>query len=248
VQDVAAEGVFDYRYVKLDNPFEKDVWLEATEIVPGNTRVLHHVIVTAHHPDDERMERWITGYAPGTQSEFYPDGSAVRLPKGWKLKFQLHYTASGKAESDVTRLGLHLTENPGGKEYKTAVIMNGKFAIPPGAPEHPCEKSLKIRNDVTLYAINPHMHYRGKRMSFEVHRPDGRREMLLSVPNYNFNWQRSYVLAEPVRIPAGSQILVRNAWDNSILNPHNPDPAKEVRWGDQSFEEMFFATLGYVED
>lgn len=247
-QRVAAEGVFDYRYVMLDNPFDRDVWLSATEIVPGNSRVLHHVIVTAHHPSDEKVEKWITGYAPGTQGEPYPAGSAVMLPKGWKLKFQIHYTASGKEERDVTRLGLHLASAKPDREYKTLIIMNGNFAIPPGAAEYASKKSHQVGHDVLLYAINPHMHYRGKRMSFEVKYPDGRREMLLSVPDYNFNWQRTYVFAEPVRIPAGSRIEVRNAWDNSKLNPHNPDPGKEVRWGDQSFEEMFFATLGYVEE
>lgn len=247
-QKVAAEGVFDYRYVTLDNPFDEDVWLTATEVNPGNTRVLHHVIVTARHPEVKQFEKWITGYAPGSGAYKYPEGSAVRLPKGWNLRFQLHYTASGKEEQDVTRLGLHFMKEKQEKEFKTQIVMNRRFKIPPGEREHPEEKQFKMRKPSTLYAINPHMHYRGKRMSFQAEYPDGRIEPLLSVPNYNFNWQRTYILKEPLKIPAGTTIKVANAWDNSALNPHNPDPKKSVRWGDQSFEEMFFATLNYIED
>jgi hypothetical protein len=247
-QKIATEGVFKYRYVTLDNPFDEDVWLTATEISPGNTRVLHHVIVTAIQPGKKDRVQWITGYAPGTRGSRYPDGSAIRLRKGWKLRFQLHYTASGKQETDISRLGLHFTTEPAKKEFRTAIIANQKFRIPPGALEYPAEKSLTIGKDTVLYAINPHMHFRGKRMSFEARFPDGRREPLLSVPNYNFNWQRTYVLEKPLRLPAGTRILVRNAWDNSALNPHNPDPTREVGWGDQSFDEMFFATLGYIEE
>lgn len=247
-QEVAAEGVFDYRYVTIDNPFDEDVWLTATEINPGNTRVLHHVIVTAHHPDSKRFEKWITGYAPGTGASEYPEGSAVRVPKGWKFKFQLHYTASGKQEEDFTKLGLQFQKTAAEKEFKTAIIMNNRFKIPAGEMEYPEEKDFKVRKDSTIYAINPHMHFRGKRMSFEAYYADGKKQPLLSVPNYNFNWQRTYFFEEPLKMPAGTTIKVRNAWDNSALNPHNPDPTKEVRWGEQSFEEMFFATIGYVED
>ena len=247
-QKVAAEGVFDYRYVTLDNPFEHDVWLTASEINPGNTRVLHHVIVTAHNPREKRDQQWITGYAPGTQGQAYPEGSAVHLPKGWKLRFQLHYTASGKAETDVTQLGLHFSTEPVKKTFRTAVISHREWEIPAGSMEYGTQKSIRIRNDSTIYAINPHMHFRGKFMNFVARHPDGQQQPLLSVPNYNFNWQRTYVFKEPIKLKAGTRIMIRNAWDNSKLNPHNPDPKRSVRWGDQSFEEMFFATIGYIED
>ncbi|MFT5107968.1 MAG: hypothetical protein ACI9UA_003603, partial [Pseudoalteromonas tetraodonis] len=248
VQNVAAEGVFDYRYVTLDNPFEHDVWLTASEINPGNTRVLHHVIVTAHPPGSRDNEQWITGYAPGTQGQNYPDGSAVHLRKGWKLRFQLHYTASGRAETDITKLGFHFSTTPVEKRFLTAVISNGKFEIPPGAMEHSERKTIKIKTASTLYSINPHMHFRGKFMNFTAELPDGRLLPLLSVPNYNFNWQRTYVFEKPLKVPAGTEIHIRNAWDNSELNPHNPDPKRRVRWGEQTFDEMFFATIGYIED
>ena len=190
----------------------------------------------------------MTGYAPGTQGQRYPEGSSVFLKKGHQLRFQLHYTASGKPEVDETELGLHISHEPTAKIFRTAVIAQRRFQIPSGAQEYKQQKTLPIRKNVTLYAINPHMHFRGKFMEFEAEFPDGRREMLLSVPNYNFNWQRTYVLKEPRKLPAGTQVHVRNAWDNSPYNPHNPDPTKTIGWGEQSFEEMFFATLGYIID
>jgi hypothetical protein len=260
-QKVAAEGVFDYRYETIDNPFDSDVWLTATEIRPGNTRVLHHVIVTSHPADIvdrvkiRKAEQWITGYAPGTQGQLYPQGSSVFLKKGHKLRFQLHYTASGKAEVDETLLGLHVTKVKTKKIFRTAVVIRNKFTIPAGASDYglPNEKDPitpfhKFKEGVTLYAINPHMHFRGKFMNFEAQFPDGSRQPLLSVPNYDFNWQRTYLLETPLKLPKNSQINVRNAWDNSPQNPHNPDPTTPVKWGDQSTEEMFFATLGYIED
>lgn len=247
-QKVPAEGVIDYRYVTLDNPFDHDVWLTACEVNPGNSRVLHHVIVTSHANGDRKNTQWITGYAPGTQGQKYPAGSSVHLKKGHQLRFQLHYTVTGRPETDRTRLGLHLSKTPAAKIFRTAVVMHRRFEIPPGDRDYRQEKTLPIRKDVILYAINPHMHFRGKFMNFEAELPDGRKEMLLSVPDYNFNWQRTYLLKNPVKLPAGSTIRIRNAWDNSAANRHNPDPTKAVRWGEQSFDEMFFATLGYIED
>lgn len=247
-QKIPAEGVLDYRYVTIDNPFDDDVWLTACEVRPGNTRVLHHVIVTSHPVGKRREQQWITGYAPGTQGQHYPEGSAVHLKKGHQLRFQLHYTVSGRSEEDRTRLGFHFSRKPTAKIFRTAVVMQRKFEIPAGDAEYPQEKALPIRKNVTLYAINPHMHFRGKFMNFEAQYPDGRKQMLLSVPNYDFNWQRTYLFKDPIKLPAGTQVNIRNAWDNSKNNPHNPDPGKAVGWGEQSFDEMFFATLGFIED
>jgi len=250
-QKVAAEGVFDYRYVTMDNPFDHDVWLTATEVRPGNTRVLHHVIVTSHpegRPKGRKSEQWITGYAPGTQGNLYPDGSSVHLKKGHQLRFQLHYTASGKAETDETQIGFHLSSKPTAKIFRTMVVANSKFEIPPGNMNYGVSVTIPIKKNVTLYAINPHMHFRGKFMKFDLEIGEGLPQTLLSVPNYNFNWQRTYIFKKPLKLRVGSKIRISNAWDNSSLNPHNPDPRKSVKWGEQSFDEMFFATLGYIED
>ncbi|NCF84286.1 MAG: hypothetical protein GWQ08_01975 [Verrucomicrobiaceae bacterium] len=172
----------------------------------------------------------------------------MKLPRGYQLKFQLHYTTSGKAETDETKIGFFLAKGEVKKEVFTKVILNPRFEIPPHANDYGITYERKTKKDIMLYAMNPHMHYRGKRMSFHVESPEGEERDLLSVPNYNFNWQRTYVLEEPLQLAKGSKVIVCNAWDNSAQNPHNPDPTKKVRWGDQSFEEMFFATYQYTEE
>lgn len=243
-QSVEEKGVFPYRYVIVDSPFPGDAWIRAVQIKPGNTRVLHHVIVASLVGDKERS---LAGYAPGMGAQIAPPNTAIKIPQGAKLRFQLHYTASGKPEEDETRLGIWLANYEVKKEFKTDVLINQKFLIPAGAAEHPADKSRVLKKDILLYSMNPHMHYRGKRMSYEADLPDGTRKELLSVPNYHFNWQRDYYLADPIFLPKGSKLSAHAAWDNSASNPHNPDPTKDVRWGDQSFEEMFFASYKYVE-
>ena len=127
--------------------------------------------------------------------------------------------------------------------------MHFAFRIPPNQREHPNRGSYTVGKDVVLFRMFPHMHYRGKSMKFEAHYPDGKKEVLLSVPNYHFNWQRGYVLEEPKHLPAGTKIVVTGAWDNSEMNPSNPDPSKAVFYGNQSWNEMFnaFFTLAYAE-
>lgn len=253
-QKVPAEGIIDYRYVHVDSPFEEGAWFKGMEVNPGNTQVVHHVVVTAfpkNAADDrerQRKSRWVTGYAPGTSANWFPEGSGVYLPQGYVLRFQLHYTASGREETDVTRLGFHLAEKKPEKEFEGIVFMDPRFDdIPPRDPEFCWEKGIKIPHDIMLYSMNPHMHFRGKWMRFDAHLPSGEVRPLLSVPNYNFNWQRTYRFAEPQRIPKGTKIVVSNAWDNSSANLHNPDPSVSVDWGEQSFDEMFFGTIYYVK-
>ncbi|HZO85212.1 MAG TPA: redoxin domain-containing protein [Verrucomicrobiae bacterium] len=247
-QSVAAEGVFDYRYIFVDTPNTEDVWLRGTEILPGNTRVLHHIIATTIMPGEDRTRngKSLTGYAPGMGPDLLPKGTGRLLRAGSKIVFQLHYTASGKAEKDRSRLGLYLSKEPPAQELRSSVLIDGRFKIPPGDPEFVTSKSRRVDRDALLYTMNPHMHLRGKWMRYIARYPDGTKEMLLNVPNYRFDWQRNYELAEPKRLPKGTEIIVEAAWDNSPLNLNNPDPTKEVGWGDQTFNEMFFASFRYT--
>ena len=250
IQEVAAEGVLPYRYVRLETPYDEDVWLRGMEVNPGNENVLHHVVVTGKKKGSKSRGdgKFFTGYAPGTAAWPVPDGMGVKLPKGYELKFQIHYTTSGKKETDETKIGFFLAKGEVKKEVYTKVVINPRFEIPPYSNDYGITYERETKKDILLYAMNPHMHYRGKRMSFHVQLPGGEERDLLSVPNYNFNWQRTYVLEEPLKLPKGSKVIIRNAWDNSAQNPHNPDPSKKVRWGEQSFEEMFFATYQYTEE
>ena len=247
-QSVAAEGVFDYRYVTVDAPNTEDVWLRATEIVPGNTRVLHHIIATTILPGEDRSKngKSLTGYAPGMGPDLLPAGTGIRLKAGSRIVFQLHYTASGKAETDRSRLGLYLSKEPPRQELRSSVLIDYKFSIPPGEREFVTKKSRRFDKDALLYSMNPHMHLRGKWMRYTARYPDGTQEILLNVPNYRFDWQHDYELKEPRRLPKGTELVVEAAWDNSALNLNNPDPSKAVGWGDQTFNEMFFASYRYT--
>jgi hypothetical protein len=178
--------------------------------------------------------------------DLLPAGVGIRLRAGSKIVFQLHYTASGKAETDHSRLGLYVAKAPPQHELRSSVLIDFKFSIPPGAREHVVRKSRRVDRDALLYTMNPHMHLRGKWMRYLARYPDGTEEVLLSVPNYRFDWQRNYELKEPKRLPKGTELIVEAAWDNSALNLNNPDPTKAVGWGDQTFNEMFFASFRYV--
>jgi hypothetical protein len=158
----------------------------------------------------------------------------------------LHYTASGKAEKDRSRLGLYLATEPPAHELRSSVLIDYRFRIPPGAREYTTRKSRRFDKDALLYTMNPHMHVRGKSMRYLARFPDGREEVLLNVPNYHFDWQRNYELKEPKLLPKGTEIIVEATWDNSPLNLNNPDPAKTVGWGEQTFDEMFFASYRYT--
>jgi hypothetical protein len=247
-QSVAAEGVFDYRYVTVEVPNTEDVWLRATEIVPGNPRVLHHILATTIQPGQDRNKggKSLTGYAPGMGPDQLPKGIGIRLVSGSKIVFQLHYTASGKAETDRSRLGLYLAKEPPQQELRSSVLVDYQFKIPAGAREFVTKKSRRFDKDALLYTMNPHMHLRGKWMRYTARYPDGTEEILLNVPNYRFDWQRNYELQEPKRLPKGTELIVEAAWDNSPMNLNNPDPAKAVGWGDQTFNEMFFASYRFT--
>jgi hypothetical protein len=247
-QSVAAEGVFDYRYVTVKAPNTNDVWLRGTEIVPGNKAVLHHIIATTIMPGEnhEKHSKALTGYAPGMGPDLMPANTGRLLKAGSIIVFQLHYTASGKAEIDRSRLGLYLATEPPAAELHSNVLIDSKFQIPAGEREFVSSKSRRIDRDVLLYTMNPHMHLRGKWMRFVAKYADGTRETLLNVPNYRFDWQRNYELKEPKLLPKGTELVVEAAWDNSALNTNNPDPSKVVGWGDQTFNEMFYASFRYT--
>jgi hypothetical protein len=247
-QSVAGEGIFDYRYVTIEAPNDEDVWLRATEIIPGNTRVLHHIIATTIMPGEnrDRNGKSLTGYAPGMGPDLLPKDTGRLLKAGSRIVFQLHYTASGKAEKDRSRLGLYLAKEPPARELRSSVLINYKFKIPPGDGEFVTEKSRRFDRDALLYTMNPHMHLRGKWMRYSARYPDGTEELLLNVPNYRFDWQRNYELKEPKLLPKGTQLVVEAAWDNSPMNLNNPDPTKAVGWGEQTFDEMFFASFRYT--
>jgi hypothetical protein len=219
--------------------------VQAIEVRPGNISVVHHVIVALRGIDNEVDERdgYWGAYVPGNSTLVYPDGYARLLPKGAKLRFQMHYTPNGTATEDSTRIGLVFAKEPPRHEVKVAGIANARIRIPPGAGNHQEVASLRLPFDVQILGFLPHMHLRGKAARYEALTADGT-EVLLDIPRYDFNWQLLYQLAEPRTLRQGDTIRFTCWFDNSENNPANPDPSKTVRWGPQTEDEMH---LGYVE-
>jgi hypothetical protein len=184
------------------------------------------------------QEGSFTAYLPGRQPDVFPAGTAKWVPQGAKLRFQIHYAKVQKPETDRTSVGLYLYAGKPEKELRRLDIRNHYFRIPPGADSHEVKRCYDFEADKLLVSITPHMHYRGKDALYELVRPDGQREILLSVPRYDFNWQLNYRFLEPVYIPKGSRLIATVHYDNSPNNPANPDPKKAIRWGDRTEDEM----------
>ncbi|MEM6799183.1 MAG: redoxin domain-containing protein [Planctomycetota bacterium] len=237
-----------YQYFRVDSGFDEDTWIEASEVQPGNREVVHHIIVYAEPPKSRRRRDWVflTAYVPGLRFDPLPPGTAKMVPAGSRFVFEQHYTPVGSKQEDISRLGVVFADaKKVRQEVVTAEVGNVSFRIPPHEADHVVTATSRpLRRGVTLLSLSPHMHLRGKSFKYEAVLPDGRREVLLSVPGYDFNWQTRYLLEKPRRLPKGSLIHCRAVFDNSAENPANPNPDDEVRWGDQSWDEMM---LGYFD-
>ncbi len=255
---VKGSGVMPYANINVPTNFTTDKWVEKIEVVPGNRRAVHHVLVFARPPrsaNESRLERIadadareeLSGffgiYVPGNSALNYPKGLAKRIPKGSVLRFQIHYTPYGTATTDQTKIGFVFAKEPPKHEVHTASLANLRFAIPPRADNHPVEAQIRVPVDVQILSYLPHMHLRAKAAKYEL-TAGGKTTTLLDVPRYDFNWQLNYVLQSPLSVKTGDTIKFTAWYDNSEKNPANPDPSKTVRWGSQTFDEMH---LGYVE-
>jgi hypothetical protein len=255
---IKESGVMPYVNINVPTNFTEDKWVEKIEVVPGDRRAVHHVLVfvrTARSANLNRLQRLadpdardeLSGffgvYVPGNSALTYPKGMAKRIPKGAVLRFQLHYTPYGQASTDQTKIGFVFAKEPPKSEVRTASIANLRFSIPPGADNHRVDAQIRVPTDVKLLSFLPHMHVRGKAARYELE-AGGKVTTLLDVPQYDFNWQLNYVLLEPRSVNAGETLKFTAWYDNSDKNPANPDSTKTVRWGPQTFDEMH---LGYIE-
>lgn len=249
----AGKGGIPYKYMRLPTNFEQDVWVRAAEIKPGNRAVVHHVIAYVFEKGRKRREAadgfgagMLVAYAPGDLGVSFPPGAAKKIPKGATIVFQMHYTPTGKEEIDRTSIGLVLTREAPQHEVRTRAVAQQLMLIPPGADNHEVRSASTFKKDAILYSLFPHMHLRGKNFEFRAVFPDGRKDVLLSVPRYDFNWQANYHLKEPLRLPAGTRIECIAHYDNSAKNPNNPDPTRWVHWGEQTWDEMLVGFLDYT--
>ena len=244
--EVKATGRMPYVNLRVKTNFAEDRWVQATEVRPTAPQVVHHVLVFVSGGDGLKREDIgaLAAYVPGNTFVEFPQGVAKKLPAGATLHFQMHYTPNGKATTDRTRIGLRFASEKPKKVVRTFPVANRRIDIPPH-DDHHVEKAFRsIPRATVVRAFMPHMHLRGKAIKYELVSQDGRRETLLDVPRYDFNWQLRYELKEPRTLPEGSRIEVTGVFDNSKGNPANPNPDARVRWGDQSEEEML---IGYVE-
>lgn len=183
---------------------------------------------------------FLAGYAPGTLPNVMKPGQAKLVPAGSDIILQMHYTATGKASTDLSKVGIIFATEKPSERVLTLAATTANFAIPPGDPNYKVETTLKLQDDATLINLLPHMHFRGKDFVYKVTYPSGETETLLSVPHYDFNWQLTYDLAQPKLLPKGTVIDCIAHYDNSANNKFNPDPTKEVHYGEQTWEEMMF--------
>jgi hypothetical protein len=194
------------------------------------------------------QEGALASYLPGRQPDVFADGSAKWLPPGTELEFSIHYAqTSASNETDRTSVGLYLAPGPPERVLHRMDLRNFFFEIPAGAPSHEVKRCYTFEKDKLLLSITPHMHFRGKDVRYEIERPNGKHEVLLYVPNYNFNWQLVYRFQDPILIEKGTVLTLTAHFDNSVNNAANPDPKAVVRWGDKSEEEMFSNYFEYLD-
>ena len=258
-QEVPATGILDYYNALVEIDIEEDRWVRASQYIPGDRTVLHHTLHSIIPPgattggsllggDPDRPG--IAPYIPGQSPREEPPNTGGLLQAGSKIAMQMHFTTTGKATVDESRIGVWFYP----KGFVPEERMSGECAchftptwvnIPPFDPDYEMQQTITIDEDSRLYSLTPHMHFRGKRMRFYATYPDGTKEALINIANYNYNWQLAYTFVEPKFMPAGTQITAVGAFDNSAQNKMNPDPSRSVPWGLQSMDEMFFGAADW---
>jgi peroxiredoxin len=245
--DVPATGKVEYQNFVVDPQFAEDVWVREAEARPGNNAVVHHIIVFILPPNQTTAQRseglgkrdLLVGTAPGNPPTRCPPGMAKRIPAGSKLLFQMHYTANGSSQRDLSSVGLVFADKSTvTREVRTDLAINTDFQIPPEDENFEVHSWRRLNSDTLILSFMPHMHLRGKSFRYELKYPDGRIEKLLDIPNYDFNWQNTYVLSEPKFVPKAAKLHCIAHFDNSENNLANPDPTQSVGWGEQTWEEM----------
>ena len=252
--EVKATGKMPYQNIFVETSFGEDRWVQAIELRPTARDVVHHALVYVIPAD--RVERakkrgggnteggnFFAVYVPGNNVLRFPEGLAKAIPAGATLHFQMHYTPAGTATRDQTELGLIFAKTPPRHEVRVAAVA-APIDIPPGEANYRTRGKIPVPFDAKIMSFMPHMHVRGKSYRYELQLPHGQTNVLLDVPRYDFNWQIQYRLAEYIDAPAGSTLRGFASYDNSTNNPANPDPNAQVKWGEQTDDEMM---LGYFE-
>ena len=251
--DIPATGVVDYQRPFVVNPLAEGKWLRASTVKVVNRQAVHHVLTgylnQVPNPGEPANEsRWgvsVGGYAVGAESIVQPADTGAFIPPGGAIGFQNHYTPFGKAVTEKPQIALYFYDKAPNLVMHNSVIINPNISIPPNEPNWKQTAHLYFPKDAILHGAFPHAHYRGASSQLWIRYPDGKEKLLLSLSQYDFNWQREYEFAEPIPVPAGSNLIAIYTYDNSKRNPANPDPNRTVPWGDQSFDEMLYTAVRY---
>ena len=261
---IPASGAIEYQFLILPTHFSEDKWVQEVEVRPTAGDAVHHAVAYIRPPNSD----WLRGrpngvpfaehsvttsdilmvYTPGSSMDAWPDGMAKKIPAGSDIVLQMHYTTNGKAKTDQTRVGVVFAKEAPSKEVLTLQLNNTRFVIPPGDSNYKVEVSGTLPNDALLLSLFPHMHLRGSGFEYLMEDTKGRVEMLLKVNHYDFNWQLTYRLNPPLPLKAGTRLIANGYFDNSPNNPRNPDPTAEVRYGEQSWEEMMVGFFDVAVD
>ena len=237
---VPASGVVDYQNPTVNNPLTEGRWLRAATVKPSDRQAVHHL-----------LSNGAGGYAVGAETTVYPKGTGTWVAPGQTFKFQMHYTPYGKETVEKTRVGLYFYPKDAPPEIlrRSAVVLNAGIEIPPNSARHEEIAYITFPKKATLFTVFPHAHYRGESMAVSLMKPGStKEELIVSLPKYDFNWQRGYDFATPIKIEPGTKLITRYVYDNSKNNPANPDPSITVKWGEQSWEEMQYTALGFRWD
>jgi hypothetical protein len=269
--DVPATGTIPYKMFSIPTGFTEDRWVQAIEIRPGERTVVHHVLAFVRDPSGKREPEafavvvpelpeqlrqrsgegagtLIATTAPGTNAMRFEPGTALRIPTGATITFQIHYTASGKTVSDQTAIGMVFAKQPPRAAVRTSAFMNPLLTLPAGVADQTVPSAIQFKEDVHITALFPHTHLRGKSWEYRLVYPDGRAQVVLPVPTYDFNWQTYYIFEKPLAAPKGSRLEAVAHYDNSANNKNNPDPSIAVRWGQQTWQEMQYTGINYIVD
>ena len=263
--EIPAKGEIEYQYIVVPSGFTEDRWVREIEVRPSDRTVVHHAVVYLREPGSKWMadaqpgipfvptnltpqtrfgnvlgaqNDVLTVYTPGMVPDIYKPGQAKQIKAGTDFVIQMHYTASGKDAKDQTSIGLVLAKEAPTERIVTTAAVNNRFVIPAGDGNFKAEATVPVVNPMTMVSLFPHMHLRGKAFQYELIYPTGETKVLLRIDHWSLNWQLSYKLAEPIELTPGMKVKATAWWDNSANNSANPDPSKEVKWGDQSWEEM----------
>jgi hypothetical protein len=263
--DVPAKGEIEYQYIVVPSGFTEDKWVQAIEVHPSDRAVVHHAVVYLREPGVKWMadakpgvpyvppnltpsgrfanllgasNDVLTVYTPGMIPVIYKPGQAKQIKAGTDFVIQMHYTTNGNPAKDQTSIGLVFAGGEPKERIVTTAAVNNRFAIPAGDGNFKAEATVPVVNPMTMISLFPHMHLRGKAFQYDLIYPTGETKTILRVDHWSLAWQLSYKLAEPIELTPGMKVRATAWWDNSANNPSNPDPSKEVTWGDQSWEEM----------